>query len=286
MPGKQIGLQSPGIKANFPFGRPMRWAVFFLAVPISPFLVYLINLDRSTERLELSEAILRKVKLPFRRMAAVDGSKIKSSKESDSPILEGIPYTVADFHREGREKRLAPGVLGCWLSHWNCLLDASRQPSTVDTPTMILEDDIDVSEEFIERAERMLHFLSDRDWNILYLGYGFAGDTGLATGDPDNLPNWDSNLAQLTTGGVFGTVSYVVRDRSSIEKILSHIMHWPEREMRVIDLLYKRMTEDRLIASFIAYPERIAAQRGDASTIGETQGLYPIKNSVHESLRK
>lgn len=70
---------------------------------------YLINLDRSHERLVLMEEQFQKVALPFVRVAAVDGKSITDGE------FAGIK------RNSGWKQPLTKSEIGCFLSHRKCL---------------------------------------------------------------------------------------------------------------------------------------------------------------------
>lgn len=84
---------------------------------------YVINLDRSAERLaHMSEQLLA-LEIPFERIGAVDGSALVQS--------------VLDAHRP-----MLPGTIGCFLSHrkvWQRLIESG------ETHALVLEDDAKLS---------------------------------------------------------------------------------------------------------------------------------------------
>src|ERR1019366_1493546 len=82
-----------------------------------PFIGRYINLDASTERRAAMEAQFAQVGLAGRyaRFAAVDGRTL-----------------------DGTRSRLSPGELGCFMSHYRCLVESA----VPDHHVHILEDDV------------------------------------------------------------------------------------------------------------------------------------------------
>jgi len=94
--------------------------------------VYLINLDRATERLAHMQQAFDAAGISFTRISAVDGHAL-----SDSDIKRFQS-------REGYWGWLTPGEIGCFLSHrlcWQTILDGD------DNYAAIFEDDVLVGEE-------------------------------------------------------------------------------------------------------------------------------------------
>lgn len=88
--------------------------------------VFLINLDRSPERLEFMDRQFRDLGVAYERVAAIDG-RLLSSKELDRWCPGG---------------ELAPAEIGCFLSHrtcWGALLASGDQFAVV------FEDDVELA---------------------------------------------------------------------------------------------------------------------------------------------
>jgi GR25 family glycosyltransferase involved in LPS biosynthesis len=132
--------------------------------------VYVINLDRRSDRWAHTQQQLRRVGLQDAvRFSGIDGSK---------------DVNVDQLHREGKLSALAverlrlptkdklfgmdltPGALGCALSHravWQRVVDAGHQCC------LILEDDVEfhpaMKSRFLDRWSRV-----PADWGLVYLG--------------------------------------------------------------------------------------------------------------------
>jgi glycosyl transferase, family 25 len=88
---------------------------------------FLINLDRSPERLAAMASQLEALQMPFTRVAAVDGRQISADDRVDAQRYR---------RRHGREVR--PGEIGCYLSH---LAAMQAFLATDASHALILEDD-------------------------------------------------------------------------------------------------------------------------------------------------
>lgn len=69
---------------------------------------YLINLDRSPERLERMSALFADMEVDFIRVSAIDGKKLTQQE------IDGWLSGSGNFYR------LGPGEIGCFLSHRRC----------------------------------------------------------------------------------------------------------------------------------------------------------------------
>ena len=104
--------------------------------------VYLINLKRRPDRLKKMKSLLKRLKIEFTLVEAVDGEKIKS-----------VP------------KGLNSGIVGCHLSHLKVLKDIQKKGFE---QALILEDDLMPHKEF-EDLLTNLHLIP-KDWKLLYIG--------------------------------------------------------------------------------------------------------------------
>lgn len=92
--------------------------------------VFVLNLDRDTDRLAWMQGELGRVGLPFERLPGVLGSEVPSHIR---------PYLAAAM--EHPDNTLRPGEFGCWASH----LAALQTIVDRDLPyALIFEDDVEI----------------------------------------------------------------------------------------------------------------------------------------------
>ncbi len=114
--------------------------------------VYLINLDRDTERLAFMSSQLVNLGLSFERVAAVHGA--------DTPVWLR-PYFL---DQNGNiASGLSAGEVGCYASH----LMLMRQIAESGEPALVLEDDIRIEAAFPELLRRI--DLLPGGWDIIRL---------------------------------------------------------------------------------------------------------------------
>ena len=121
---------------------------------------YLINLDRSPDRLDFMDDQLRSLEMPYERVPAVDGKVLGEE--------------IADFDPEGYRRlhgrKRHPGEIGCYLSHLACLrrfLDSDADYA------LILEDDARLATDLPEVLAAAIK--NPGDWDILRLSTVSAG---------------------------------------------------------------------------------------------------------------
>jgi len=124
-------------------------------------IAYLINLDRSTERLTRfyrRNSHLRHVP----RWSAVDGAKLdRQQLIASGRIADDLPYS--------------PGTLGCALSHIALWEHAVQQ----DAPVTIFEDDVAIHPQFDARVEQVVAALPP-DWDFIQWGATIGFNVNLA----------------------------------------------------------------------------------------------------------
>lgn len=123
--------------------------------------VLVINLDKSTERLAAMKKRLKRAKISWIRVQAIDGVKLN---------LNTHPGIDKKGYRLLHGKNLNPAEAGCYLSH----LKAMREfiEGTCDF-ALILEDDADFPEKFYELLDRLISLKSS--WDVVKLSSFHSG---------------------------------------------------------------------------------------------------------------
>ena len=114
---------------------------------------YVINLDRSTERLELISSQLSNQKINVKRIPAIDGIELNIDKEADDSMCKS---------EMGRS--IQPGEVGCFLSHIKALEAFISSKSDF---AVILEDDAIIQSEFYIRIKTLCNFLVTNQYSNL-----------------------------------------------------------------------------------------------------------------------
>ncbi|HVM80208.1 MAG TPA: glycosyltransferase family 25 protein [Stellaceae bacterium] len=125
-------------------------------------MIYVINLDRSTDRLASFRAA--NAHLEFRRFPAIDGSKLEISLVHDVPANAPEDRLI----EPGVEQQMPRPAIGNALSH----LAIWRMALTSSEPTTILEDDAVVHRDFLGLAGRVIRVLP-ADWAMIVWGWNF-----------------------------------------------------------------------------------------------------------------
>ena len=117
--------------------------------------VYLINLDRSTDRLLSAERHFNAVGLPFERIVAID---------AHNEDLSDYPIDRQEFQLTHGRATIRPGEIGCYFSHIKALrafLASNREFG------VILEDDTLPEPNLLDVIEILFEW--SEDWDIVSL---------------------------------------------------------------------------------------------------------------------
>lgn len=118
------------------------------------FPVYVINLDRSPQRLAHITRHLGEHGLPFTRITAVDGAELAADVDGYDPERARRNYFVP----------MHEGEIACFLSHrraWKTFLEESDAPFC-----LVLEDDVELADGFRDAIEAIAK-LPVGDWDII-----------------------------------------------------------------------------------------------------------------------
>ena len=117
---------------------------------------YVINLDRSKDRLEFVKKNAKKANLSITRFRGVEGNKLD----------------LADLKRQNiiTNEKLRVGEIGCALSHINLWKQIINDDSiSEDKLILILEDDVIIPEDLNQKLKKLLPH-APKDWELLFLG--------------------------------------------------------------------------------------------------------------------
>jgi len=133
--------------------------------------IYVINLDRSQDRMLMMTERLEKLSLPYKRVSAVDGSHVKFGRHE----INAGKYLFA------HGKIPQPGEIGCFMSHYSVMSEFIKHSEK--EYALIFEDDMVFDSDFKDVISALLE---RRDWDMVKLnsvhGGGNVGLKPLCTG--------------------------------------------------------------------------------------------------------
>jgi glycosyl transferase family 25 len=113
---------------------------------------YIINLDRSPERLKFVKENVERLNIPFERISAVDGNLL-----SQEEIQQKVSNALKGFDRRNKV-----GIFGCYLSHvktWEIFLKSDAEFA------IIFEDDVNFNPKILK--ETIDELIINKDlWDI------------------------------------------------------------------------------------------------------------------------
>jgi GR25 family glycosyltransferase involved in LPS biosynthesis len=127
-----------------------------------PVPVFILNLDRDTDRMAYMDAHMKSIGMPYERISAIDGLRRVFGSEYDSQLA---------LQRGGHE--LLAGELGCAASHkyaYEVMLERDLSYAVV------LEDDVELPTDFAAIVEREVNRNTKHEtWDYLLFDYWEPG---------------------------------------------------------------------------------------------------------------
>lgn len=169
-----------------------------------------INLDRRPDRWEkfLQAKQRSKSTINFIRYPAVDGSKLVPTEQLQR-IFDGNDYNMRE------------GMVGCAISHIKIYTEIMSDSDT--DIYLILEDDIELCENFDSQISSLCEKLSKVDWDMCYLGHHSWNPVSKVSEDRENpltIERWDSKKSLQESVG--GTIGYLINKKGA-EKLLTFL---------------------------------------------------------------
>lgn len=122
---------------------------------------FVINLDRSIDRLAAMRQRLARVDLPWQRVPAVDGNTLELSRCAEVDARD---------YRRWHGKVLNPAEVGCYLSHLATMRQFLAGPWEL---ALVLEDDADFPADFQLLLQRLIAVR--KQWDIVKLSSFHSG---------------------------------------------------------------------------------------------------------------
>lgn len=181
--------------------------------------VYVINMDKDTEKMRVMEKTLAGLNVTFTRFPAINGGDIskKDKREMALPICSDILCTK--------------GMLGCGMSHmtlWKQIVKNNIGSA------LILEDDVVFTSNAIDVLEKAMQQLP-KDWDLVYLGILNTGFTMI-----DCKKKYSKNLCIPAYAG--GTHAYALSNKGCrkllqrIKKVSWHIDQVMSRQLKYLNV--------------------------------------------------
>jgi len=188
--------------------------------------VHAMNLDKDTERWAALTKSATAANIHIERWPATYGKEIPYEKFRELGV--GHALVRPNRHDKKHEHLVNLGVVGCFISTRSLLTHLSEQSFAKSAGHFILDDDIEIPQDFLNKWEEKRHLIP-ADWDIVYLGIWNITGTDVAPGlkklrsarETDEAPN-------------VGTHAYIVRHGA----IKSKILPWLRYMIDAIDEQY------------------------------------------------
>jgi glycosyl transferase family 25 len=163
--------------------------------------VYLINLDRSTDRLHAVKKAFSEIKLPFQRVVAIDAAHEDLSR---------YPIDYKRFQRRHGRTSTRRGEIGCYFSHLKALATFINSEYEFG---LILEDDAMPEPQLLNAIDTLISWFDD--WDIVPLFH-------VHRGAPATIRQGEGISLNVHLASISSAAAYLINRRAA-EKLLHHL---------------------------------------------------------------
>ena len=173
------------------------------------FETYFINLDKRKDRLDNFNKKYSSIITKYKRFPAIDGSTFDFKKYLSLFDISNFPLNIKNPYHSHEYRA---GVLGCSLSHYLIWENIKQNKKLNENDfVLVLEDDIEFSQQFIMKFNNLLDELKNDDkWDTVFLGftdYKNVNDSKVS----DSLIRFSGD--KRVNGG--GTFAYLIRKKGA-----------------------------------------------------------------------
>ena len=156
---------------------------------------FVVNLDRRPDRWETFTQLKQLDFLNYKRFSAIDGEKLISTHQLQQ-IFENNDYNMRK------------GMVGCFMSH---IVLCTQLINSQDDTYLILEDDVEVNDDFEKKFLHLCDLLKHKDWDFCFIGHHIRNTQENEWFDKISLPSiekYDSYKSFVKSLG--GTTAYLI----------------------------------------------------------------------------
>jgi len=221
--------------------------------------VYVINLEKRSDRMKSISNILDDLRIPFERFEAFDfdnGNDL-ALKKAYNRFAKGTKFNatlVQEYLKSNGDDHKTWGSAGCWQSHLQIAMKIVAEK--IPGPYLFLEDDIRVSPQIIPFLSYENMFIRlPSDWDVLLLdSYDLRCYPSRMTSDNKTIPNGICKVKHS-----FTTSGYVVRNLEAIQKFITF---GNTAENQVIDHYWNDMFAKQDVIAYAPF-KKIVSQAMD-----------------------
>jgi glycosyl transferase family 25 len=202
---------------------------------------YVINMDKSHDRLIKIQEDAKKANIKLTRWSAIDGSKLNND-DMDK-------YNISKLIRRYIKEKNEPGVIGCYISHVSLLKHLETLSVKNSDAHLIIEDDAIIPVDFWQQwNDFSLEVPSD--WDIIQIGVTF----------PELKPlNGTRVHVHSSDRGNVGAFAYLVK-HGSLPKINDYLKYMSDP---IDEMFHNKLDEWKI---YYAWPQ-ICSHGNQKSTI-------------------
>ena len=124
---------------------------------------FIINLERCYEKRErMIERMKKYPEINYEIFNAIDGQNL-----TEEYMNENNYDTIDEWLDPFQNRKMTKGEIGCSISHYSVYEKAFSMEHEI---TLVLEDDAEFSDDFIDKLKITLQDLDKIEWDMCYLG--------------------------------------------------------------------------------------------------------------------
>jgi glycosyl transferase family 25 len=169
--------------------------------------VYVINLDRSPDKMAYMAKQLNALRIPFERIPAVDGRTLTPEKLAEVAVRSRMEEWPA---------LLTPNAIGCALSHYSIY---QKMQGNNEEYALILEDDIKIDPDLKQVLMNIENVLNKKDVFLMY----FHGDEkSFSSCGSKNIVDQYKLYKALSVWGAYSAGGYII-SKEVAKKLARHV---------------------------------------------------------------
>lgn len=225
------------------------------AAPTRTVQAFVINLDRSPERMAIMKPRLNRLLIKWHRVPAIDGHQLNLSSVDD---VDDVAY------RRRNGKTLNPAEVGCYLSHLRALDQFLQSDAEYG---LLLEDDAAFPDDFLLLLERLIKV--DSLWDVVKM-------SGFHSGTPIRIEEFDIPYALAIPLSRHMNSNCILYSRHAAEVLTKRLRPMTLPYDHALEWAWQHDLKPRIVT-----PTPCPADTGMTSTIGNRKHLKRFKFPIY-----
>ena len=226
--------------------------------------VYVVNLDKDSDRLENIKNQCKKENIKFNRFSAVNGNLLNIDTLVKNNKLR-LYKNSFNHNKNGRSS--LKGSIGCALTHKKIWEKVAKS----DKNTLVFEDDIILPNNFWDKLNKNIKDVPN-NWDIIYLGgvriYGSRISKNIVKAISTKNNYWNN----------CGTYSYIINPSSAnkLLNIINPISNYLDIQM---NRQYSNLNVYYIVPNIVKHNFKIPSTRNKGKGDGYVYSKYFVENS-------